>query len=280
MKKIKRKLSMILIFAILVSSFPMLSTLNAGASTIVYEKVQGRVLYNFGFRVLQLVNNERVKRGLSRLKMSEGLMNASSRRAAEISIYYSHCRPNGEPNPFGVYNWQYRVAENIAINQKTPEKVVNAWMNSPSHRRHILSKYYRSMGVGCFKVNGVIYWEQFFVDNKMSKIVSQPENKTITYSIPIQKSNIILRQKENVIDIPSTGQRTLRAYQLSTTINNFDFISRLNYNCLTFSSSDTNVATVDSTGLVTGIECGTANITAYVKGYPTRKLTWVVNIVP
>ena len=76
MKRIKRKLSMILIFAILVSSFPMLSTLNAGASTIVYEKVQGRVLYNFGFRVLQLVNNERVKRGLSRLKMSEGLMNA------------------------------------------------------------------------------------------------------------------------------------------------------------------------------------------------------------
>ncbi|MDD6645950.1 MAG: CAP domain-containing protein [Oscillospiraceae bacterium] len=280
MNKIKRKLSLILIFAILVSSFPMLNTFNAGASTIVYEKVQGRVLYSYEFRVFQLINNERTKRGLSQLKMSAELMNASSRRAAEISLCYSHGRPNGEQNPFSVFNWKYRVAENIAVNQKTPEQVVNAWMNSPSHRRNILSKYYRSMGVGCFKADGVIYWEQFFVDNKTSRNVSRPKDKTITYSIPIQKSRVILRQKENVVDIPSTCQRTLKAYQLSTTINNFDFITSLRCNCLTFSSSDTNVATVDSTGLVTGIECGTANITAYVKGYPTRKLTWVVNIVP
>jgi uncharacterized protein YkwD len=54
--------------------------------------------------------------------------------------------------------------ENIAYGQKTPQEVMNAWMNSPGHRANILSAVYNEMGVGVAKAaNGTFYWTQQFI---------------------------------------------------------------------------------------------------------------------
>lgn len=278
MKKTKRKISLLLAFIILVSSFPVFSSLNVGAGSIVNEKVEGRILYSYEFKVLKLINKERSKRGISELKMSTGLMKVATRRAAELSLYYSHSRPNGEEDAFGMYAWEYHVGENIAINQPTPEKVVNAWMQSNNHKQNILNKKYRSVGIGCFKVDGVIYWEQFFVDNKISKNTSQPNNKTTTYAIPIKKNRVILRQKEKVVYIYVKRTKNLRAYQNPYSLNGFYFITRLKYNCLTFKSNNSKIVKVDKKGNITGVQRGKTSVIAYVKGYPYRKLTWVINV--
>ena len=83
-------------------------------------------------------------------------------RAEELAINYSHTRPNNESKSLdGLY-----FIENIAYGQKTPEEVVNDWMNSSGHKATLLgdySDYGNRMGVGVYKSNGVIYWAQEFV---------------------------------------------------------------------------------------------------------------------
>ena len=52
-----------------------------------------------------------------------------------------------------------RVAENIAWGQQTPERVMNAWLWSPGHRRNILSTSYDRIGCGARKDSrGRLYW--------------------------------------------------------------------------------------------------------------------------
>ncbi|KAJ9055965.1 hypothetical protein DSO57_1037903 [Entomophthora muscae] len=49
-------------------------------------------------------------------------------------------------------------AENVAFNQRSVEEVVEAWMNSPDHRRNILSPKYKEFGAGMVNY----YWTQNF----------------------------------------------------------------------------------------------------------------------
>lgn len=53
--------------------------------------------------------------------------------------------------------------ENIAYGQKSPEEVMEAWMNSPGHRANILNEKFTTIGVGYYKsANGINYWSQLF----------------------------------------------------------------------------------------------------------------------
>jgi len=40
------------------------------------------------------------------------------------------------------------IGENIAKGQRSVNWVMNEWMDSPSHRKNILSPYFKEMGVG------------------------------------------------------------------------------------------------------------------------------------
>ena len=51
--------------------------------------------YGQAYEVLDLVNAERAKEGLSPLAMDRGLLEAAMQRAVEISYYFSHERPDG-----------------------------------------------------------------------------------------------------------------------------------------------------------------------------------------
>jgi uncharacterized protein YkwD len=63
------------------------------------------------------------------------------------------------------YGISYQSAgENIAYGQKTPEAVMNAWMNSSGHRANILKNGFGKVGIGVYKVNGVLYWTQLFTN--------------------------------------------------------------------------------------------------------------------
>lgn len=56
------------------------------------------------------------------------------------------------------------AGENIAMGQRTPQEVVQAWMNSPGHRSNILNKNFTEIGVGLAKdANGNPYWTQMFI---------------------------------------------------------------------------------------------------------------------
>ena len=117
-------------------------------------------------QVLRLINNERVKYGLSPLAQDNGATEVAHLRAKEIVQSFSHTRPNGSScftaaSELGV---SYRSAgENIAYGYPTPEAVVNGWMNSEGHRKNILSSSFEKIGIGCYESGRVLYWSQFFI---------------------------------------------------------------------------------------------------------------------
>ena len=110
--------------------------------------------------------------GLGKLSYDYKLERIAMKRAAEISVEFSHTRPNGKDcfslYPDG-YGWK---GENIAMGGgdwlATPEKALEAWKetNEPysgqGHRRNMLNEHFTCIGIACFEVDGVKYWVQEF----------------------------------------------------------------------------------------------------------------------
>ncbi|MFQ6960725.1 CAP domain-containing protein [Clostridium sp. D5] len=117
-------------------------------------------------QVVNLVNQERSKAGLSPVKADTSVQAAAQVRAKEIETSFSHTRPDG--SSFSTALTQQGVTyrgsgENIAWGQKTPEQVMNGWMNSEGHRANILNKNYTTIGVGLHQnASGTNYWTQLF----------------------------------------------------------------------------------------------------------------------
>ena len=117
--------------------------------------------------VLRLVNIERSKAGLSSLTTNATLKAAADKRAQETKASFSHTRPNGSKfsTVLQEYGISYRTAgENIAYGQRSPQEVVNGWMNSPGHRANILNGSFGKIGIGVYQSGGVIYWSQLFTN--------------------------------------------------------------------------------------------------------------------
>ena len=121
---------------------------------------------SFENRVLELVNEERAKYGLSALKMDESVRAVARVKSTDMykNNYFNHTSPTyGTPfNMLKTYGITYRsAAENIAQGYTSPEAVVNGWMNSSGHRANILNANYTHIGVG-YEANGN-YWTQMFI---------------------------------------------------------------------------------------------------------------------
>lgn len=120
---------------------------------------------SYAEQVVALVNEERAKVNLPALTMSEDVNHAAQIRAVETTKAFSHTRPDGSPfsTVLKENGISYRGAgENIAWGQKTPEAVVNAWMNSDGHRANILNKNFTTIGVGYYMNGTTPYWVQLF----------------------------------------------------------------------------------------------------------------------
>lgn len=117
--------------------------------------------------VVRLVNVERTSRGLSALSSTNASLNkAAGIRAKEQATVFSHTRPNGSSWDTVLHenSISYRSAgENVAYGQRTPDEVVNAWMNSDGHRANILNESFTQIGVGVYSNGSTYYWSQLFI---------------------------------------------------------------------------------------------------------------------
>lgn len=117
-------------------------------------------------QVVDLVNAERAKEGLSPLTIDTKVQAAAQVRAVECEQSFSHTRPNGTSFATALkeQNVTYRSAgENIAWGQRSPQEVVTAWMNSAGHRANIMNANFTTIGVGYYQnAKGVNYWCQLF----------------------------------------------------------------------------------------------------------------------
>ncbi|ESU33979.1 hypothetical protein G3A_03470 [Bacillus sp. 17376] len=120
-------------------------------------------------QVIQLTNQERAKNGLKPLAADWQLSRVARYKSADMrdKNYFSHTSPT-YGSPFTMmknFGTNYRsAAENIAAGQRTPNEVVQSWMNSPGHRKNILSPAYTHIGVGhATGGNYGHYWTQMFI---------------------------------------------------------------------------------------------------------------------
>lgn len=122
---------------------------------------------SFAQQVVNLVNEERAKAGLKPLSVSQPAAQAAQVRAREIETSFSHTRPDGTRffTALAEQNASYRTAgENIAWGQRTPQQVMDSWMNSQGHRANILNAKYTAIGVGHYKnASGAHHWTQIFI---------------------------------------------------------------------------------------------------------------------
>lgn len=117
-------------------------------------------------QVVTLVNQERAKAGLKPLTIDNTLSKSARAKSQDMhdKHYFDHQSPTyGSPfdqmKKFGI---TYKSAgENIAMGQRTPQEVMNAWMNSSGHRANILNASYTHIGVG-YVADGA-YWTQQFI---------------------------------------------------------------------------------------------------------------------
>ena len=117
--------------------------------------------------VLNLINIERKKEGLSELKASSELQKAAKLKAEDLvnNNYFSHTSPI-LGTPFEMLKNEgitYKYAgENLAGNE-TGIKAVKAWMNSPAHKDNILDEDYEYTGICVVdsEVYGKVYVQLF-----------------------------------------------------------------------------------------------------------------------
>ena len=114
-------------------------------------------------QVIQLTNDARAAAGCPPLTNNDRLHNAALAHSTDMAVndYFSHTSLDGSSMVDRIeregYSWR-RLAENIAAGYRTPQAVVNGWMNSPGHRANIENCDLTEIGVGFYD----FYWTQNF----------------------------------------------------------------------------------------------------------------------
>lgn len=103
--------------------------------------------------VVRLTNIKRAESGVSPLSLNQTLSNAAYTKGKDMidRDYWAHVAPDGtQPwKFFKDFGYSYRYAgENLARDFSSAEDVVNAWMNSPTHKENMLNPKYKEIGIG------------------------------------------------------------------------------------------------------------------------------------
>ncbi len=138
--------------------------------TVLFKQIQTETGNVLGYatdittqKLYELTNKERGKAGLPTLAYNEKLSEAAKLKAENMleNNYWSHYGTNGEsPWQFILgagYEYEY-AGENLAKNFLFSNGVVEAWMNSPSHKENIMRKEYKDIGFAV--VSGVLNGEE------------------------------------------------------------------------------------------------------------------------
>lgn len=175
-------------------------------------------------QLLSLTNQKRIESNIEPLKLNALLSQAAAAKAADMFTngYWSHTSPSGT-TPWDFINssgYVYSVAgENLAKNFSDSTGVVEAWMNSPSHRENILRGQYQDIGFAV--VNGTLNGEETTLvvqmfgsrsGESLTQNVTQPTVATVVASpSPIALSTPLPIAQALIIDTSPTPEPQLIA---------------------------------------------------------------------
>ncbi|MBA3284597.1 MAG: CAP domain-containing protein, partial [Nitrosopumilus sp.] len=160
-------------------------------------------------KLYDLTNQEREKAGLQPLTYNDKLAQAAQQKANDMFAknYWAHYGPNNE-NPWQFilgagYDYEY-AGENLAKNFLFSKGVVDAWMNSPTHKENMVRKEYTDIGFAV--VNGMLNGEETTLVVQMfgtpqSGIAQVPAKKPETVEKPVVnvQEEIVVNTKPAVL---------------------------------------------------------------------------------
>ncbi len=203
MKKMKKKFTLIATLAVLVVGVFAGKTYMEAKSpydaeydilTPEYEEMDGLIIndsmvplgpevteteqHPYLQQIVDLVNAEREKVGLAPLTMDIQLNNAAQIRATEQYTLFSHTRPNDsayrtvlDENGISYMG----CGENVAYGFRSPQAVMEGWMNSEGHKANILQEKFTHIGIGYYVgPNGYHYWSQLFTFQQAPEVSTEP----------------------------------------------------------------------------------------------------------
>ncbi|MFH1207341.1 MAG: CAP domain-containing protein [Patescibacteria group bacterium] len=171
--------------------------------------------------IITAINQEREKNNLTSLITEEHLMQSVNSKLADMAAqkYFDHISPTGDmPWDFlDAAGYPYRASgENLAQDYFNTSSLINAWLQSDTHRANMLSTVFKDIGVAIGTVDGhTVIVASFGATTLMPKVagmaIDQPEQNT---SASIPKTP----QKINAMDYheprPLTPQIYFTAYYI------------------------------------------------------------------
>ena len=103
--------------------------------------------------LVDAMNRERAAHGLQPLRVNSRLSLAAADRIEDMfeQRYFDHVAPDGTQPFVWADRRGYRysaIGENLAVGYRNANAVVSGWMNSPGHRRNILTSGFDEIGIG------------------------------------------------------------------------------------------------------------------------------------
>jgi len=161
-------------------------------------------------KLFQLTNEQRQKANLNPLTYNEKLSAAAYKKAGDMfkKNYWAHYAPDGAaPWDFILgegYQYEY-AGENLAKNFLFSQGVIDAWMDSSTHKENILRSNYAEVGFAI--VNGVLNGEETTL---VVQMFGKPTNYAMTKSdnLPAESagqqltnsnSNVLAKETKNYL---------------------------------------------------------------------------------
>lgn len=234
-------------------------------------KVTGQARYGEAYKILDVLNQERAKAGVSALVMDEDLLEAAMLRTAECSLYWSDDRPDGTSEK----NASSKIMEVVYLGgyYTDAEEAMEKLMGSEWDRENvILNGYYDSVGIGCFEAGGYCIMELYF-GRGSGTVGERKSDQEATYAINAATYLVTpsLEEASGTFKVGETKQLRIGVTRGSNIIYIIDADS---YDW----GSNSAAATVSSDGVITALSAGTAIITGKNKANSSKVLTYTLTV--
>lgn len=191
-------------------------------------------------KLYSLTNKERTKQNLPPLQYNERLTEAAAQKGKDMftNNYWAHYSPDGKtPWDFIMgagYKYEY-AGENLAKNFLFSTAVVDAWMNSSTHKDNLLKKDFTEVGFAV--VNGVLNGEettlviQMFgkpLDNSLAVIPKSTQTSGKAVENPVVLSKSTQKAKINLFNYSFNVGYIFIGFLVLVFILDFFFAARLN----------------------------------------------------
>lgn len=265
----------LLLFGILSALILLCFSGTALADSAIPISLQGTLDYAKAYEALNITNEMRKAAGCSPLVMDADLLEAAMQRAAEVSLFFSHTRPDGN----GCYTASEKMfGENIAAGNSSASGTMNMWKNSPGHYRNIISPDFQSIGIGCFCQGSNWYWVQCFgIDSAAN--AAKPANVSRKMTVQVDSYLASKCLSSRVPETRTIGKGS--TITISLAFQNPEFPVEpviLLWDGFTLTSGDPSIVSVGGNGSVHGLQSGVSTITIRCDSLPELYSTFDLTV--